>query len=87
MNPDFKILRKNGAVALTAKKQSCHLNSYYNICVSEVAVGCLRGNFGGTEFNLYRLRGNEEELMATIVYEANFACGSDFRKMEVYIKD
>lgn len=87
MNPDFKILRKDGSVAIAAKKQSCHFNSYYQITVSQAAIGCLRGNFGGTEFNLYRFKGNQQELVATITYEANFACGSDFRKMEVYIKE
>lgn len=34
MNPDFKILRKDRSVAIAAKKQFCHFNSYYNITVS-----------------------------------------------------
>lgn len=88
IHPDYRILNSNGSVILSAKKQSFHFNSYYNItCASfgsELVLGNLRGNFGGTEFNLYRAKGDEEELIATIVYES--ACGMEFRKVDTYIK-
>jgi hypothetical protein len=89
IHPDFNITGKDG-VLLSAKKQSFHFNSYYNLTVgtfgSELILGCLRGNFGGNEFNLYRFHEEEEELVATITYQTNFACGSDCRSMEVYVK-
>lgn len=47
--------------------------------------GKLKGNFGGTEFNLFHTD-NEgaEDLVATIIYETICSCNSSFRKIEVY---
>lgn len=86
--PDYRILSSEGAVQITAKKQSCHFNSCYHITAanfgSSIILAKLRGNFGGTEFNLYRMKFGQEERIATIIYES--ACGSDYRRMEVYVK-
>jgi hypothetical protein len=72
IHPDFRIMSTEGNILISAKKQSFHFNSYYNLTIastgSELVLGNLRGNFGGTEFNLYRARAGDDELVATIIY-------------------
>lgn len=43
-------------ILLNAKKQWCHLNSHYKIWEDNMEMGQLRGNFGGTEFELFERR-------------------------------
>ena len=36
---------------------------------------------------MYRYKETNEELVATIAYKTNLSCTSDFRRMEVFIKN
>ena len=81
---------KNGSVILSSKKQSCHFNSYYLLSVGSLGyaldLGCLKGNFAGTEFNLFRMQPQGETRMATITYSLDCcSCQTSFRRVQVYI--
>jgi hypothetical protein len=75
-HPEFSLLLHNDKFLLSSKKEWGHLNSHYNI--SHVArdyekgkegyAGYLKGNFGGTCFNLYSIINQKAELTATICY-------------------
>jgi hypothetical protein len=78
-----------------AKKEFCHFNSYYNITAEERSfepssknfIGYLKGNFSGTEFNLYQMYDGIQELACTICYKAELTCSPTFRNSEVYIRN
>ncbi len=61
-NPQYALTYKNTAFMVNAKKQFGNLNSRYNISVREGqydaddsgSVGYLKGNFSGSEFNLFQ---------------------------------
>lgn len=89
VHPEYSIQSTDGTLQISAKKQFLHFNSYYHITHahfgSEIVLASLQGNFSGTEFNLYRNRLGEDELIATIIYET--ACGLAYRMIEVYVKN
>jgi hypothetical protein len=87
IHPDYRIIRSDLSTIIAAKKEYGHFNSYYSINVGQIVVGNLQGNFGGTEFNLYRQHGGNEELVTTIIYHADCAFMASYRTMEVYIKN
>ena len=94
MNPQYTLNFQNGDFLLNAQKQFGYLNSCYNISAvknnyenkGEAYMGNLKGNFTGSEFNLFQSVEGGEDLIATIVYEGGCQC-TKFRKMEVYVKN
>ena len=88
--PDFKIWSKEEQLLVSAKKEALHFNSYYNIYAGESKdekkLGYIRGNFGGTEFNIYQCLDGGDEIIGTVLYKSEFSCNA-YRKMEVYIRN
>lgn len=48
-------------------------------------MGYIRGNFGGTEFNIYQCQEGGDEIIGTVIYRSECSCNA-YRKMEVYIR-
>ena len=94
MNPQYSLSFQNGDFLLNAQKQFGYFNSFYSISAvknsyegkGEAYMGYLKGNFTGSEFNLFQSGEDGEELVATIVYEGGCKCSS-YRKMEIYLKN
>ena len=93
-NPQYALTFKNSAFLINAKKEIGNINSRYNISVKEGSynpkeeafVGYLKGNFSGSEFNLYQTD-HQDKLIATIYYEPNCSCcASNYRKLEVFFR-
>lgn len=91
--PVYSLALKDMSLIVNAKKEFGHLNSYYNITCEEKVfessnsyLGYLKGNFAGTEFNLFQTCSGKDELTCTICYKAELTCNSAFRTIEIFIK-
>ena len=86
MHPQFTLYTSDNNPLLKARKSWCHCNSYYSIYESGRQVGQLRGNFGGTHFQMFSIGELGRQLLAAIHYTTKCSCMSAHRQMEVYVK-